>query len=86
MPQLLERNFCDGLEMKFTSPFGEIKQAGASETAEKSVTPCFYLWLDTNLYFIITYFHTELFKPQVKFRHDMSVPTFTLCTTFVRFD
>jgi len=69
MPDLLERNFCDGLEMKFTSPFGEIKQAGASETAAKSVTPCFYLSLDTSWYFIITYFHTEL-KSQVKLRHD----------------
>ena len=38
MPDLSERNFCNGLEMKFTSPLGVIQQA---ETAAKSVTPCF---------------------------------------------
>jgi len=27
--------------MKFASPLGWIQQAGASETAAKSVTPCF---------------------------------------------
>jgi len=32
---------CDGLEIEFTSPLGEIQQAGASETVAKSVTPCF---------------------------------------------
>jgi len=41
MPALSERNFCDGLEMKFTSPLDGIQQAGAPETAAKSVTPCF---------------------------------------------
>jgi len=40
-PELPERNFCDGLEEKFTSPLGWIQQAGASVTAAKSVTPCF---------------------------------------------
>ena len=40
-PELSERNFCDRVEMKFTSPLGGIHQAGASETAAKSVTPCF---------------------------------------------
>jgi len=25
MPELLEMDFCDGLEMKFTSPFGGIQ-------------------------------------------------------------
>ena len=58
-----ERNFCDGLEIMFTSLLGEIQQAGASETAGKSVTPCFtlvsdYKRLDTMSYFIITNFHT----------------------------
>jgi len=33
--------FCDSLEMKFTSPLGGIQQAGASETAATSFTPCF---------------------------------------------
>ena len=28
-PELLERNFCDGAEIKFTSPLGWIHQAGA---------------------------------------------------------
>jgi len=38
-PELSEREiFCDGLEIKFTSLLGEIQQAGASETAGKSVT------------------------------------------------
>jgi len=27
--------------MKFTSPLGGIKQAGAAEAAGKSITPCF---------------------------------------------
>jgi len=40
MPKLPGRNFCDGLEMKFTSPLGGIQQVGAPETAAKSVTPC----------------------------------------------
>jgi len=39
--QSYHRNFCDGLEMKFTSPLGGIKQAGAAEAAGKSITPCF---------------------------------------------
>jgi len=37
----LQRNFCDGIEMKFTSPLGDIQQAGAPETAAIRVTPCF---------------------------------------------
>jgi len=41
MPELSERNFCDGLEMMLTLPVGGIQQAGAPETAAKSVTPCF---------------------------------------------
>jgi len=41
MPELSAKNFCDGLEMKFASPLCGIQQAGASETAGKSVTPCF---------------------------------------------
>jgi len=42
-PELSKRNFCDGLEIKFTSPLGQIQQAGASETVEKRVIPCFTL-------------------------------------------
>ena len=73
-----------GLEIKFTSLLGEMQQAGASETAGKSVTPCFtlvndYKRLDTRSYFIITNFHTEL-KPQKNVSHDMNSSTFTLCT------
>jgi len=41
MPELSAKNFCDGLEMKFASPLGGIQQAGAPDTAAKSVTPCF---------------------------------------------
>jgi len=40
-PEISARNFCDGLELKFASPLGWIQQADASETAAKSVTPCF---------------------------------------------
>jgi len=40
-PELSERNLGDGLEMKFTSPLDWMQQAGASETAAKSVAPCF---------------------------------------------
>jgi len=66
-PELSESNFSNGLEIKFTSLLGAIQQAGASETAGKSVTPCFtlvndYKQLATRSYFIITNFHTEL-KP-----------------------
>jgi len=42
-PELSKRNFCDGLEIKFTSPLGQIQQDGASETPEKSVLVL--LWL-----------------------------------------
>jgi len=40
MVGLTERNFCDGIEMMFTSPLGDVQQAGAPETPAKSVT-CF---------------------------------------------
>jgi len=43
MPELSDTNFRDGLEMKVTSPFSGTQQAGAPETAAKSVTPCFIL-------------------------------------------
>jgi len=33
-----QREICNGLEIKFTSPLGRIQQAGAPETAAKSVT------------------------------------------------
>jgi len=69
---------------KFTSLLREIQQAGASETAGKSVTPCFtlvsgYKRLDTMSYFIFTNFYTEI-KPQENVSHDMNSPTFTLYT------
>ena len=44
-PELSERNFFDGLETKFTLPMGGIQQAGAPETAAKSVTLCFHFCL-----------------------------------------
>jgi len=39
--RVIRDNFCDGLEMKFTSPLGEIQHAGAPETPAKSVAACF---------------------------------------------
>jgi len=56
--------------MKFASPMGGIQQAGAPETAAKSVISCLYFRLvitsvESSLHFMITNFHTEL-KPQVK--------------------
>ena len=38
IPELSERNFYDGLEIKFMSPRGGIQKVGAPETAAKSVT------------------------------------------------
>jgi len=43
MPELSDKNFRDGLEMKVTSPLGGIQQADAPEIAAKWVTPCFTL-------------------------------------------
>jgi len=40
-PELSERDFCDDLEMNFTSPLGGMQQAGAPEAVSKSVIPCF---------------------------------------------
>jgi len=37
MPRLLERNFCDGLNMAFTSPLGGVKQAGSQKQLRKAV-------------------------------------------------
>jgi len=34
--QSYQRNFCDGLEMKFTSPLGGIQQAGAAKQLERA--------------------------------------------------
>jgi len=72
--------------MKSISPLGWIQQAGASETATKSATPCFtvlsvsdYKSLGTSLYFISSNFYTEL-KPQVNVSHDTNSPVFTLYT------
>jgi len=45
MPELSERHFCDGLEMKFTSPLDVIEQAGAPGTAVKSINSLFYFRL-----------------------------------------
>jgi len=42
MPELSERYFCDGLEMKLAMPLFGILQDVAPETAVKSVTPCFF--------------------------------------------
>jgi len=82
MVGLTERNFCDGIEMKFTPPLGDIQQAGGPETPAKSVAPVFLSvsdckHLDTSLYFIITNLHTEL-KPQVNASHDMNSLAFTM--------
>jgi len=41
MQEFSANNFCDGLEIKFASPLDGVQQAGAPETAAKSVTPCF---------------------------------------------
>jgi len=43
--ELSKKIFCGGHEIKLSSPFCGIQQAGASETAMKSVTSCFYLRL-----------------------------------------
>ena len=65
-----ERNFCNGLEIKFAQPPGGMEQADALETDAKSVTPYFYLRFVTykrlgiSLLFIVTNFHTKA-KPQV---------------------
>jgi len=49
MPELSERNFCDGLERKFTSPVGGMQQAGASETSLLLVFT-FFWWLQALRY------------------------------------
>jgi len=60
---LSERNFCDGLEIKLTSPLGGIQQTGAPETAVKSVNPCFYLWLVTRSGWIQVYIsRSQIFR------------------------
>jgi len=65
-PEMSERNFCDGLKIKFTSPLGGIQQAGAPKTAVKSVRLLVFIVvvdfkrLQFDLCFIITNFHTEL--------------------------
>jgi len=56
-PEISERSFCDGLEMKFPSPSGGIQQTGAPETTAKRVTPCFYLRLVTTSALVCTVFH-----------------------------
>ena len=85
-PELSERRemFAMGLKLWVYILLGEIQQAGASEIAGKSVTPCStlvsdYKRLDTMSYFIITNFHTDL-KPQENVTHDMISPTFALYT------
>jgi len=64
MPELSERNVCDGLDLKLAIPIVGILQGSAPETAVKSVTPCFLSVslkrLDTSLYFLIANFHMEL--------------------------
>ena len=44
-PEISERNFCDGLEMKFAPPLGGMQQVGATETVAKSAIFCFYFRL-----------------------------------------
>jgi len=39
--QNYQMKFCDGLEIKYTSPLGKIQQASVPETVAKNVTPCF---------------------------------------------
>jgi len=85
MPELSERNFADGLKMKFTLPLVEILHAGAPETGVKALllvllSVSVYKRLDTSLYVIIADFHTVL-KPQVKVSHSMNSPVYTLYTT-----
>jgi len=70
--------------MKFTSPLGDIQQAGTPGTPAKSLLfvlllVCDCKHLDTSLYFIITNLHTEL-KPQVNASHDMNSLAFGLVT------
>jgi len=83
MPELSERNFCDGLEIKFTSPLGEIQQVGLKQQRKALLLVLLsvsdHKRLDTSSYFIIIRFHTEL-KPQLSISHDMNSPTFTLYT------
>jgi len=90
IPEILERNFCDGLEMKFAPGLGGMQQVDAVETAAESVIACFYLRLVITsaeiqvcrlAYFNITNIHMEL-KPQAKVSYDMNSPAFTLYTTF----
>jgi len=85
MPELSERNFADGLKMKFTLPLVEILHAGAPETGVKALrlvllSVSVYKRLDTSLYVIIANLHTEL-KPQVKVSHSMNSPVYTPYTT-----
>ena len=44
-PEISERNFWDGLEMKFAPSLGEMQHVDAAETAAKSVISCFYFRL-----------------------------------------
>jgi len=84
-PKLSERNFRDGLEMKYTSRLGWIQQPVASSTVAKAwllvlISVSDYWRLSTSLYFISTNFHTEL-KSQVNVSRDMHYPAYTLYTT-----
>jgi len=40
--EISDINFCDGLEIKFTSPLCRIQYTGVPETVAKSGAPCFY--------------------------------------------
>jgi len=80
---VIREEFCDGFEMKFTSPLGGVQQTGASETAAKSVTFVLHSVsdckrLDTHLYLIIINFHREQTSGRLKVSHDMSYPAYTL--------
>jgi len=87
MPVFSAKNFCDGLEMKFASPSDEIQQAGAPETAAKSLRIILILLSVSdskraNKSCISLSPLPHGVKPQVKARHGMNSPAFTLHTMF----
>jgi len=81
MPEISERNFCDGLEMKFAPPLGGISCEKRYFLFLLAVSD--YKRLDKSLYLIITNVHTEL-KPQAEVSNDMNSPAFALYTTFIK--
>ena len=51
-PEISERSFCDGLEMKFPSPSCGIQQTGAPETTAKSSYSLFLLAVSNSLFLL----------------------------------